>query len=201
MAAGQGLRELTHWTATSLGWVAAGATVRPGDWCVVHSASAVGRLVYQLERLSGGHGDYEHAAYHCCTINGTMMISEMMPGGCQHVPFHYTAGAVAWSSGVIVKNDTARQLSCAAAHRSVDEHLDYSFLDYGALAARSWHLPLPGLQHFVASGGHEICSQAVDQWEQDGGTRLFADGRWPGYVRPVDLSMLLDAPAPLGKFR
>jgi hypothetical protein len=188
---------VTGWQRVpSLGWVAAGATVRPGDWTVVHSTSAVGRLIYDMERLSGGHGDYEHAAYHCCEINGVKMISEMMPGGCQHVPLHYPAGSMAWSSGVIVKSDRARELSCAAAHRSGDDHLDYSFLDYAAMAARAWHIPAPGLAAYIRATGHLICSAAVAWWELQGGTKLWP-GRWTGYDRPIDLSMLLDAPAPL----
>ena len=39
-----------------------------------------------------------------------------------------------------------------------------------------------------------ICSQLVDRSEEDGGTHLFSDGRWPGFVMPTDLGALLGTP-------
>lgn len=82
-----------------------------------------------------------------------------------------------------------RTAICAAATAYVG--VPYSFLDYLAIAAHRFHLPLPGLRRYVASTGHMICSQLVDQSYQDAGVHLFADGRWPGYVTPMALYNLL----------
>jgi hypothetical protein len=70
-----------------------------------------------------------------------------------------------------------------AAHRGVG----YSFLDYDAIAAHRLHLPVPGLRAYIGSTGHLICSQLCDQAYADVGAHLYADGRWPGYVTPLDL--------------
>jgi hypothetical protein len=43
----------------------------------------------------------------------------------------------------------------------------------------------------VASAKHLISSQLVDRAQQDAGVQLFADGRWPGFVRPSDLAELI----------
>jgi len=75
----------------------------------------------------------------------------------------------------------------------------YSWLDYAAIAAaaHSWHLWAPGLKHSLASTKHLIGSQQVDRAERDGGVHLFADRRWPGFVRPSDLADLIVEVRPL----
>lgn len=62
----------------------------------------------------------------------------------------------------------------------------YSFLDYGALAAHRFHLPVPGLEDYIGDTGHLICSQLCDQAYADKGCHLF-EGVWPGYVTPLGL--------------
>jgi hypothetical protein len=37
-----------------------------------------------------------------------------------------------------------------------------------------------------------MCSQLADQCRADGGSHLFDDGRWPGYVTPLDIGLLLE---------
>jgi hypothetical protein len=63
----------------------------------------------------------------------------------------------------------------------------YSFLDYVAIAAHRFHLPIPGLKRFIASTRHEICSALVDEVYRRAGFALFSDARWPGYVVPAAL--------------
>jgi hypothetical protein len=69
----------------------------------------------------------------------------------------------------------------------------YSFLDYAAIAAHRFRLPIPWLRKYVASSKHLICSALVDKCLQDAGVQLWDDGRWNGYVTPADLAALIDA--------
>ncbi|MFJ6054793.1 hypothetical protein [Streptomyces sp. NPDC092307] len=71
------------------------------------------------------------------------------------------------------------------------EGVPYGFLDYVAIAAHRLRLPVPGLRGYIASSRQQICSQLVDQCYEDGGVRLFGDGRWSGYVTPGSLYRLL----------
>jgi hypothetical protein len=166
----------------------------PGDFAVVHSHAAVGQLVHLLQGISGGGPDYEHV------IVGLAQgrIVEAMPGGAVDVPFHYSPADVFWSTHrlpiAMEPSELQRSLIVNAARRYTG--VGYSFADYAALAAHTWHLPAPGLERFVASTRHMICSQLADQCYQDAGVHLFSDGRWPGYVRPADLARLVGAPPP-----
>ncbi|MFD0393290.1 hypothetical protein ACFQ3Z_15765 [Streptomyces nogalater] len=78
-------------------------------------------------------------------------------------------------------------VDCALKYRGVP----YSFADYAALAAHRLHLPLPFLRSYVQASHHLICSQLVDRAYLDAGIQLFDDGRWEGYVTPMDLYNLL----------
>ncbi len=76
----------------------------------------------------------------------------------------------------------------AAARGYAAAEADYSFLDYLALAAHRYRLPVPGLRTYIKSTGHLICSQLVDACYQAAGVQLFDDHRWNGYVTPSDLA-------------
>jgi len=82
-----------------------------------------------------------------------------------------------------------REAICAAAHRYLG--VPYSFADYLAIAMHRFHIHVPCLRRYVATSQHMICSQLVDRIYLDGGVRLFADNRWPGYVTPLALYELL----------
>jgi hypothetical protein len=169
---------------------------QPGDFAVVRLPGATGRMIRLMESLSGGHSDYEHA------IIGVEdgMIVEAEPGGAVLVPMHYAPETVRWSTGTPFRHSgggtspvgpLTGSLICSAARKYIGT--PYSFADYAALAAHFWHLPLPGLRDFVSDNGHLICSQLCDQVYKDAGIQLFADRRWPGFVRPSDLADLLGA--------
>ena len=66
----------------------------------------------------------------------------------------------------------------------------YSFLDYLAITDHTLHIPFPGLEAFVRSTNHEMCSALADLAAQRGGWVLYNDLRWNGYVRPIDLALL-----------
>lgn len=63
----------------------------------------------------------------------------------------------------------------------------YSFLDYAALDAHRFHVPVPHLEEFISDQGHVICSQLSDAAAGNGGWHIFDDERWPGFVTPNDL--------------
>jgi hypothetical protein len=137
-----------------------------------------------------------HAIY--CVSTDPITIVEATPQGTKHVPLHYAPDAMFWSTGIISKNSSARALSVAKALEfcaaNDGQGVGYSFLDYAAQALHSWHIPAPGLKGYIESTGHEICSEDVDLFEETGGTHLFDDKRWPGYVAPWMLAQRIGAP-------
>lgn len=72
----------------------------------------------------------------------------------------------------------------------------YSDLEYMALALHRFHIPAPHLKAYIASGGHQICSQLADAAALKGGWHIYADGRWPGYVTPNDLGRVAKSQKP-----
>lgn len=160
---------------------------QPGDFCVVNTGARFTRLIEFGEWLNGnGFGPYDHAVICSRVTNGVIWIVEAQPGGAVEVPWHYEDRPHLWSTGLIEP--------CPAAGAAAQKYVgvDYSFLDYDALAAHRLHIPVPGLQGYIAATGHMICSQLVDQSRLDGGSHLFTDNRWPGYVTPMNLDHLLE---------
>ncbi|WP_371497991.1 hypothetical protein [Kitasatospora sp. NBC_00374] len=131
-----------------------------------------------------GFADYEHAFV---LVDGGRLV-EAQPGGAELLPLTaYQDRPILWSTGLVPLSGEQRRAIVAAAHGYLG--VPYSFADFAALAAHRFHLPVgPLLKGYVASTKHMICSQLVDQCYQDAGVRLFADGRWPGYVTPADLA-------------
>jgi hypothetical protein len=174
-----------------------GAGWLPGDFAVVHSSAVTGRLVHVLQVLSGnGRTDYEHVIV---GLDGGRIV-EAMPGGAMSRPFYYSPADVYWSTNRLPieaePTSAQRQRITAAAEGYAARRVGYSLLDYAAVAAHDWHVPAPGLDAYIAATGHMMCSQLTDQCYQDGGVRLFRDGRLPGWVRPCDLADLIGAPPP-----
>jgi cell wall-associated NlpC family hydrolase len=161
----------------------------PGDFAVTSVAGTTGRLISLGERLCGdGFTQYDHALIY----TGDGHIVEAEPGGarCRAITDANCGYQLCeWSTGLVPLTTAQRTAVCAAARSYIGT--PYSWPDYAALAAHHLHLPAPGLRAYIASTGHMICSQLVDQCYQDAGVHLFADGRWPGYVMPSDLAGLL----------
>jgi cell wall-associated NlpC family hydrolase len=158
-----------------------------GDFVLVDIDNAVGKLIKLGQWLNGdGFSLYEHAAI----FTGGNKIVEATPYGARLADLsEYENNRLLWSTGAIVPSPVQRVALYRAALGYVGTR--YSFADYAALAAHRLHLWAPGLKSYVASSGHMICSQLVDQCYQDAGIRLFADNRWPGYVTPADLYNLI----------
>ncbi|GFE12260.1 hypothetical protein Sgleb_03070 [Streptomyces glebosus] len=158
----------------------------PGDIGLTRISGITGRLIRFGQWINGdGFADYQHAFL--VLPDGRLLEAE--PGGAAIKPltaYDGTPVCYVCPEGLTEQQRTA---ICAAATAYVG--VPYSFLDYLAIAAHRFHLPVPGLRRYVASTGHMICSQLVDQTYQDAGVHLFADGRWPGYVTPMALYNLL----------
>ena len=160
-------------------------TRQPGDFAAVNTAGDIGTLIKIGEGLNGeGFGEYAHALVYV----GAGQVVEAEPGGARKRVRGVEPGDL-WSTGLIRLTSVQRSEICLAADGYVG--IGYSFADYLALVAHHLRIPAPGLKSFIASSGHLICSQLVDQCYQDAGVHLFDDGRWPGYVTPKSLANLL----------
>lgn len=166
--------------------------VATGDWFVVDTATQaapwieLGENLVDRRRYVPGQPQWSHAAI-VTSFKGAMpMIVEAEPQGAVEVEFHYEGHPTLWSTGT---RFSGGYLAATAAKRYIGT--GYSFLDYLAIAMHGYHIPAPGLQGFIAATHHMICSQLVDQACQDANIHLFNDSRWPGFVTPLDLGLLL----------
>ena len=159
----------------------------PGDFGLVHMPGLPGRLIGLGERLNGdAFTEFDHAIL----LLGNHTILEAEPGGARIMPDTEYGDTVLWSHWNL--SPIQRIKIVEAALKYVDT--PYSAADYFALAAKRLHIPAPGLRRYVASSGHMICSQLVDQIYADAGLQMFDDGRWPGYVTPASLHLVLGGP-------
>jgi hypothetical protein len=173
------------------------SNVQPGDFCCVPISGPVGKLISLGEWLDGsGFTRYDHAEIYVgmADANGQHGYTfGAYPGGATLVPLQQPAqqlsGAL-WSSGHILLTPDQRTLivNNALALKGTP----YSSLDYFAIAAHRFNLPLPLLKEYVASTKHMICSQLVDYVYMESGIHLFNDGRWPGYVTPANLAVVIE---------
>lgn len=168
---------------------------RPGDLCVVDTATRWSPLIRTAEHLADGLTTwYDHVVV-CTAITGNVVwIAEAQPGGAVDRPWHYGTRRHKWSTGILPPCPGAADEALALTHAGPwgPHGVPYSDLDYLAIAAHTWHIPAPGLREFIADTHHMICSQLADQARLSAGSHLFDDGRWPGYVKPSDIGRLLD---------
>ena len=158
----------------------------PGDIGLTQIPGSAGAFIRIGQWVNGnGFADYEHAFL--VLPDGRLLQAE--PGGARMASLEECSGKRTLYAYPAELTDGQRVAICAAAARYLG--VPYSFLDYGAIAAHRFRLPIPGLRPYVASTRHMICSQLVDQCYQDAGVHLFDDNRWPGYVTPEALYDLL----------
>ena len=150
-----------------------------GDFGLVTIPGSVGFLIRVGQWLNGnGFKNYEHAFIYV----DENTIVEAMPGGA------IVSEAAKYASvrvSTVPLTDEQRQ-GIADTARSL-QGTPYSFLDYFAIAAHRFHLPVPGLRKYIESTRHLICSALVDECYNKAGVELFDDYRWDGYVTPADL--------------
>ena len=156
-----------------------------GDIGLVQIHGPVGRLISLGEWMLGdGFTPWDHAFVH--VGDGWIIEAEPGPNGARLTQLsEYNDRAVLW-------------LRCPDQYRAGVAHsarllqgTRYSALDYFAIAAHRFHLPIPGLRHFIDTSGHLICSSLADRAAELGGWHLF-QGRWRGYVTPADLAGLAE---------
>lgn len=150
--------------------------------------SGIGGLGIKVGQWLNGDGfkTIQHAGIYL----GDRKTIEAMPGGaiCGNINrFH--PDSLVWSTDIIGLTDVQRELICRYAIEDIGT--GYSDLDYLALALHRFHIPTPGLKHYIMTSGHMICSQLVDREYARAGVQLFDDGRWEGDVTPADLDNLL----------
>lgn len=158
-----------------------------GDFAVVPISGFTGLGIRLGQWLNGdGFRDFEHAVIYL----GDGQVIEAMPGGAIRASFsgEWTDRAI-WSTGYIALTPGQRSGIVASALEFMGT--PYSFLDYLGLALARFGLRPRWLKRYIASTGHMICSQLVDQCYQDAGVQLFDDGRIPGDVTPADLANLI----------
>jgi hypothetical protein len=155
----------------------------PGDFFLAPIQGAVGRGIAIGQWANGeGFKKIQHAGIYY----GNGYTVEAMPGGAimGHLDT-YREEDLIWSSNAFDLTQKQRDAICMAAKGYLKT--PYSFLDYDALAARRFHIPVPGLEDYIKATGHMICSQLVDQCYIDADVQIFHDGRWQGYVTPASL--------------
>lgn len=150
--------------------------------------SGIGGLAIKIGQWANGDGfvKIQHAGIYL----GDGKTIEAMPGGAIEGEIaRFDLDSLVWSTGLFDLTAEQRELICYFAKQ--DKGVGYSDLDYFALAAHRFHIPAPGLQHYIMTSGHMICSQLVDREYARAGVKLFDDGRWDGDVTPADLYKLL----------
>jgi hypothetical protein len=122
---------------------------------------------------------------HAGVYVGDGMVVEAEPGGARLAALsQYDTDPMLW-----VPCPEQYRTGVAAAARTL-EGVPYSYLDYDAVTMHALHIPAPGLKGYIADSGHMMCSQLADHAALMGGWHLFDDGRWEGYVTPIDLAVI-----------
>lgn len=181
-------------------------TPQSGDFAVVSAGGLAGPLVGWAERTllaAGPYADYEHAFIYTGLLEATKLgealdhvpepdpdraVIQAEPAGTAYARLT-PHGKTLWSTGKIPLTSDQRGAIVMAAIGYLGT--PYSFLDYLAIGLHRAHIPIPHLKAYIASTGHQICSELVDSCYLAAGVHLFDDGRWPGYVTPADLAKLL----------
>lgn len=99
-----------------------------------------------------------------------------------------------WSSGIIKLTDSQRSgiIGWCAEHPRVG----YSWPDYAAIGLHAAGVNANWLREYIVGTTSMICSYYTDRSYSEGGNvHLFDDGRWEGYVTPLDLALLLEVKA------
>jgi len=172
-----------------------------GDFACVHTRGNTGTLITVAEYMNGSASSwYDHACVYVGQPDKNAPYGYVMgaqPRGARLSPLRHAQVTGEdrnwiWSTGRIAAMTDA-QYQLIIRNALACKGIGYSAADYFALAARRFHVPVPGLKDYIASSGRLICSQLVDWCYAQAGVRLFTDGRWPGYVTPADLAGLIGA--------
>ncbi|WP_406324071.1 hypothetical protein [Streptomyces niveus] len=157
----------------------------PGDFCLTKISGVTGRLVAAGQALIGDAAPVQHAFVYV----GGGRIVQAMPGGAELIKLDDASVPIVWSSGHFALTSVQRVTIAGEALSLVGT--PYSYLDYASLGLAHFRVRPAWVRDYVASTGHLICSQLVDEVYLRAGVHLFDDGRLPGDVTPGDLYKLL----------
>lgn len=152
---------------------------RPGDFGLTTIGGALGWWVSFGQFLAGDGSRYTHAFI--VLDDGDVIAAQ--PGGARRDPLSFYKNKAIYSS--IELTDDQRKIIIEEAKKL--EGTPYSFLDYLALALARFGIKPKRLTKYIASKGHMICSQMVDEVYRRAGVHLFNDGRLSQEVTPGDL--------------
>jgi hypothetical protein len=179
--------------------------VEPGDFAAVRSFGWVSNLIATGEEAAywitsaerrqkrKEVGKWTHAIFYMGGPHD--LILEAEPGGARIRPFRYDTKDCLWSSGRPALALTPAQRLAAPDVARKYEHVGYSFLDYDAIALHALGSDAEFLRLYIAATKHQICSQLTDQCRLDLGSHLYADDRWPGFVDPLDIAIVISESA------
>ena len=154
-------------------------TPLPGTIGLSKISGLLGFSIALAQLLCGQPSPFTHAF----VVLDDDTVLEAMPKGArlQPLPDRLDWTPVGWSWMVELDADQrARVVQEARALVGVP----YSFLDYLAILLTNLGLRNQAIQRRVASSGHMICSQLVDEVYRRAGIQLFDDGRFSGDVMP-----------------
>lgn len=154
---------------------------QPGDFALTRIKGIAGAFVAAGQALVGDAAPVQHAYVYV----GNGYIVQAMPGGAEMIRLEDASEPVLWSTGHFDLSVPQRMRICFEARSLVGT--PYSFLDYASIALAHYRIRPAWVRDYVASTGHLICSQLVDEVYLRAGEHLFDDGRLPGDVTPGDL--------------
>ncbi|MFB7479539.1 hypothetical protein ACFUEM_08685 [Streptomyces anulatus] len=160
-------------------------TPQVGDFALTRIEGITGRFVAAGQALVGDAAPVQHAFVYV----GNGMVVQAMPGGAEMIPIEEASPVVQWSTGHFDLSEEQRDAVVVEAVALVGT--PYSFLDYASIALAHYRIRPAWVRDYVASTGHLMCSQLVDEVYLRVGLHLFDDGRIPGDVSPGDLWKLL----------
>ena len=158
---------------------ATGQAIRVGQWLLARVDNFRASRTVDVEDWA----DYQHAFVYL----GNGQLIEAEPGGARIRPLsEYDGTTIYWCSNISAGlSDQQRQIIAFNAQTFLGT--PYSFLDYVALTAHKLRVWLPGLRAYISSTHRMICSQLADRAYDLAGVHIFADGRDPGDVDPLDI--------------
>lgn len=164
-------------------------TPMPGDFELCQISGEVGAFIRFGQWFNkDGFSKFEHARLH---LGGGLCIDAKPGGASLGAMSAYDDVAHVWSTGLIPLTTAQRSKIVSAGFSYIG--VDYSFADYLALFAKRMHAWLPGLNAYVKSSKHMICSQLVAQCYDDAGVVLPTQPAhtFNGDVTPGDLYKVL----------
>jgi uncharacterized protein YycO len=161
-------------------------TPLPGDFALTKISGITGKAIAAGQALIGDAAPVQHAMVYV----GLGMVVQAMPSGAERIPLEEASPVVQWSTGRIWLSTEQRLQILNEANDLVGT--PYSFMDYASIGLAHFRVRPAWVTDFIASTGHLICSQLVDEVYLRAGVHLFDDGRLPGDVTPGDLWKLLN---------